>query len=95
MQGKTNPMVENKTPTVEEATPKKAIKTFRKGALVKVNRKLYLEENQALENDPSPPEYIFDGPGEILLIKESFCQIRWRRPVPDVWLKSDLLEPWS
>jgi len=23
------------------------------------------------------------------LIKSDYCQVRWRRPVPDVWISSD------
>ena len=75
-----------------EAAPSKP---FRKGALVQVNRKAYLKSSQSLSSDPSPPQYIFEGPGEVLLIKGDFCQVRWRKPVPDVWLKADLLVPWS
>ena len=40
-------------------------------------------------SDPSLPEYIFEGPGEVLLIKGDYFQVRWRRPVPDVWINSD------
>ena len=31
-------------------------------------------------------------PGEILSVKEEYAQVRWRRPVPDVWLKLDQLK---
>ena len=30
--------------------------------------------------------------GEILLVKGEHAQLRWRRPVPDVWLRLDQLE---
>ena len=36
--------------------------------------------------------YIFEGPGEILSVKEEYAQVRWRRPVPDTWLKLDQLK---
>ena len=38
---------------------------------------------------------VVEGPGEILAIKGEYAQLRWRRPVPDVWLRLDQLEPWS
>ena len=34
-------------------------------------------------------------PGEILALKGAYAQLRWRRPVPDVWLRLDQLEAWS
>ena len=40
-------------------------------------------------------EYIFQGPGELLTVKGGYCQVRWRMPVPDVWLRTDQLEPWT
>ena len=38
---------------------------------------------------------LFEGPGEILTVKGDYGQIRWRRPVPDVWLRVDQLEVWQ
>jgi len=35
------------------------------------------------------------GPGEVLVVKGDYAQLRWRRPVPDVWLRLDQLEAWS
>ena len=69
--------------------PPKVIKKFRKGDLVKVERQKYLHSLESKASDENLPEYIFQGPGEILLIKGNYCQIRWRRPVPDVWISSD------
>ncbi len=77
---------------LETPNPPKEGLTFRKGALVKVNRQLYQLGIEAKASDPIPPEYIFEGPGEVLTIKEEYAQIRWRRPVPDVWLRIDQLE---
>ena len=42
-----------------------------------------------------PPAYVLEGPGEILALKGDYAQLRWRRPVPDVWLRLDQLEAWS
>ena len=67
----------------------KIIKKFRKGDLIKVQREKYLNSLESKASDEDLPEYIFQGPGEILLIKGDYCQVRWRRPVPDVWLSSD------
>ena len=67
----------------------KIVKKFRKGDLVKVEREKYSKSLESLASDSNLPEYIFQGPGEILLIKGDYCQIRWRRPVPDVWISSD------
>ena len=71
-----------------QATPK-IIKKFRKGDLVKVEREKYLNSLESKSSDDNLPEYIFEGPGEVLLIKGDYCQVRWRRPVPDVWINSD------
>ncbi len=79
----------------EDSSPTKIPKPFRKGALVRVNRKAYETSLESFASDESPPEYIFQGPGELLAVKGDYGQIRWRRPVPDVWLRLDQLENWS
>ena len=71
-----------------QSTPK-VIKKLRKGDLIKVDRQKYSNSLESKASDEKLPEYIFQGPGEILLIKGDYCQIRWRRPVPDVWIRSD------
>ena len=71
-----------------QSTPK-IQKKFRKGDLVKVDREKYSKSLESKASDNNLPEYIFQGPGEILLIKGDYCQVRWRRPVPDVWISSD------
>ena len=73
----------------DSLSPKKIIKKLRKGDLVKVERKKYLNSLESKSSDENLPEYIFQGPGEVLLIKDNYCQVRWRRPVPDVWISSD------
>tara|TARA_B100001113_G_scaffold123581_1_gene100841 strand:+ start:183 stop:446 length:264 start_codon:yes stop_codon:yes gene_type:complete len=67
----------------------KIVKKFRKGDLVKVEREKYINSLESKASDSNLPAYIFQGPGEILLIKGDYCQIRWRRPVPDVWIRSE------
>ena len=73
----------------DSQSPPKVIKKFRKGDLIKVDREKYLNSLESKASDENLPEYIFQGPGEVLLIKGEYCQVRWRRPVPDVWIKSD------
>tara|TARA_B100000579_G_C22697738_1_gene788255 strand:+ start:537 stop:800 length:264 start_codon:yes stop_codon:yes gene_type:complete len=73
----------------DSLSPPKIIKKFRKGDLIKVDRDKYLNSLESKASDENLPEYIFEGPGEVLLTKDNYCQIRWRRPVPDVWISSD------
>ena len=73
----------------DSQSPPKIIKKLRKGDLVKVERYKYLNSLESKASDDDLPEYIFQGPGEILLIKGNYCQVRWRRPVPDIWINSD------
>ena len=68
-------------------------KPLKKGSLVFVDRENYINSIEALASDKNDlPNYVFEGPGEILLVKEEYAQVRWRRPVPDVWLKLDQLK---
>ena len=73
----------------DSLSPKKIIKKLKKGDLIKVERDKYINSLESKASDEDFPEYIFQGPGEVLLIKGDYCQVRWRRPVPDVWIKSD------
>ena len=84
-------MSEQTTKIDDSLSPKKVIKKLRKGDLVKVEREKYLNSMESKASDENLPEYIFQGPGEILLIKDNYCQVRWRRPVPDAWIKSEHL----
>ena len=80
-------------PESNAAAPAKAKPVaLRKGALVKVNRAAYKASVEASASDPLPPAYIFEGPGELLVVKGDYGQVRWNRPVPDVWLRMDQLE---
>ena len=72
-----------------ESIPKKPLK---KGSLVFIDKSIYDESLEALASDQDLPSYIFEGPGEILSIKEEYAQVRWRRPVPDVWFKLDQMK---
>ena len=78
-------------PSAKPAAPA----ALKKGALVRVSRAAYGGSLEAAASDPAPPAYIFEGPGEILAVKGDYAQLRWRRPVPDVWLRLNQLEPWS
>ena len=67
-------------------------KPLKKGSLVFVDRDVYLKSVEALASDEDLPSYVFEGPGEILNVKEEYAQVRWRRPVPDVWFKLNQLK---
>lgn len=64
---------------------------LKKGSLVRVNSAAYNGSLEATASD-ALPSYVIEGPGEILAIKGDYAQLRWRRPVPDVWLRLDQLE---
>ena len=72
-----------------ESIPKKPLK---KGSLVCLDKNIYIKSVESLASDRDLPGYVFEGPGEILSIKEDYAQVRWRRPVPDVWFKLDQLK---
>jgi hypothetical protein len=72
-----------------------ALPPLKKGALVRLNAKAYAGSLEAAASDGAPPAYVVEGPGEILALKGEYAQLRWRRHVPDVWLRLDQLEPWS
>ena len=72
-----------------DSIPKKPPK---KGSLVFVDKEAYIKSIEALASDNDLPDYVFEGPGEILSLKDDYAQIRWRRPVPDVWLKLEQLK---
>ena len=75
-----------------ESIPKKPLK---KGSLVFIDKSIYDKSVEALASDNDLPSYIFEGPGEILSIKEEYAQVRWRRPVPDVWFKLDQMKEYT
>jgi len=70
-------------------------KPLKKGSLVFVDRENYTKSIEALSSDYDLPNYIFEGPGEILSVNDEYAQVRWRRPVPDVWLKLDQLKEYT
>ena len=72
-----------------DSIPKKPLK---KGSLVVLDHEKYLNSLESLANDIQLPNYVFEGPGEILSVKEDYAQVRWRRPVPDVWFKLEQLK---
>ena len=71
-----------------DSIPKKPLK---KGSLVFLDHEIYKKCLEALASDNDLPNYVFEGPGEILAVKDEYAQVRWRRPVPDVWLKLNQL----
>ena len=67
-------------------------KPLKKGSLVFVDKENYIKSIEALGSDYDLPNYVFKGPVEILSVKDEYAQVRWRRPVPDVWLKLNQLK---
>lgn len=85
-------MAEASTPAVSEAAeaaPKSA--PLKKGSLVRIRPEAYAGSLEAAASEAELPAYGLDGPGEILAIKGDYAQLRWRHPVPDVWLRLDQL----
>jgi hypothetical protein len=72
--------------------PTPAAAALKKGSLVRLNRAAYTGSLEARASDGLIPEYVLEGPGEILAVQGDFAQLRWHRPVPDVWLRLDQLE---
>ena len=70
-------------------------KILKKGSLVRVNKLAFQNSLESFASDKELPLYVFEGPGEVLLTREEYAQVRWRRPVPDVWLRIDQLEEWA
>ena len=67
-------------------------KPLKKGSLVLLDKGIYIKSIEALASDNDLPDYVFEGPGEILAVKDEYAQVRWRRPVPDAWFKLDQLK---
>lgn len=85
-------MAETPTPQTAATPALETPASLKKGSLVRASKKAYQGSLEAGASDPTPPDYIFEGPGEILVVKGEYAQLRWRRPVPDVWLRLDQLE---
>ena len=75
-----------------DSVPKKPLK---KGSLVVLDKEKYIKSLESLASDTDLPNYVFEGPGEILAVKEDYAQVRWRRPVPDVWFKLEQLKEYQ
>ena len=69
-----------------------AATALKKGSLVRLKQAAYAGSVEAQASDNTIPSYVLEGPGEILALKGDYAQLRWRRPVPDVWLRLDQLE---
>ena len=76
----------------EVAAAPTAPAALKKGSLVRLNASAFNGSLEAAASDPQLPDYVLEGPGEILMLKGDHAQVRWRRPVPDVWLRLDQLE---
>lgn len=76
-----------------DKAPAAAAPALKKGALVRLNLARYQGSLEARASDPQPPAYLLEGPAEILALQGDYAQLRLQRPVPDVWLRLDQLEP--
>lgn len=86
-------MAEASAPDAAAATEAPAsAPPLKKGSLVRLNAKAYAGSLEASASDSALPAYVLEGPGEILAVQGEYAQLRWRRPVPDVWLRLDQLE---
>ena len=54
-----------------DSIPKKPLK---KGSLVFVDRENYIKSIEALASDHDLPNYVFEGPGEILSVKDALSE---------------------
>ena len=68
---------------------------LKKGSLIRVNRQAYLSSVEAKASAGEPPAYLLEGPGEVLTVKGDYAQLRFRQPVPDIWLRMDQLEAYT
>ncbi len=90
--GSGGPNLSPPTPSAMADSAPAAATPLKKGALVRVNKAAYAGSLEAGASDPSAPAYLFEGTGEILAVQGEYAQLRWNRPVPDVWLRLDQLE---
>jgi hypothetical protein len=79
-------------PAAQPQVQTQAQTPLKKGSLVRVDKSAYIGSLEASASEAQLPAYLVEGPGEILAIKGDYAQLRWRRPVPDVWLRLDQLE---
>ncbi|MDH4404512.1 MAG: NAD(P)H-quinone oxidoreductase subunit O [Cyanobium sp. D14.bin.5] len=79
-------------PAAQPQVQTQAQTPLKKGSLVRVDKAAYIGSLEANASEAQLPAYLVEGPGEILAIKGDYAQLRWRRPVPDVWLRLDQLE---
>ena len=68
---------------------------LKKGSLIRVNREAYVSSMEAKASAGDPPAYLLEGPGEVLAVKGDYAQLRFRQPVPDIWLRLDQLEAYA
>ena len=79
-------------PAAQPQVQTQAQTPLKRGSLVRVDKAAYIGSLEASASKAQLPAYLVEGPGEILAIKGDYAQLRWRRPVPDVWLRLDQLE---
>lgn len=48
---------------------------------------------EAKASDPRLPSYLLDSKGEVVDLKDDYALIKFYVPTPNVWLRTDQLEP--
>lgn len=65
----------------------------KKGAMVRVVREKLEGSLEAQASDQRLPEYLFNTPGEVLVIKDDYAFVKFgATPTPNIWLRVDQLE---
>lgn len=68
----------------------------KKGDMVRVVREKLENSLEAQASDPRFPSYIFETQGEVIETKGDYAFVKFGIvPTPNVWLKSDQLEPFK
>ena len=67
---------------------------LKKGSLIRVNREAYLSSVEAKASAGEPPPICWKAPVRCWL-QGDYAQLRFRQPVPDIWLRMDQLEAYA
>ncbi|MFM2429540.1 MAG: hypothetical protein RLZZ511_753 [Cyanobacteriota bacterium] len=64
----------------------------KKGSMVRVIREKLENSLEAQASDRRLPNYLFDTPGEVLLVQGDYAFIKFgATPTPNIWLRLDQL----
>jgi hypothetical protein len=69
---------------------------IKKGDMVRVVREKLENSLEAKASDPRFPDYIFNTQGEVVDMKGDYAFVKFGIvPTPNVWLRTDQLEPFK